>query len=131
MTIQELSAKMKADWDARARENPRYFIADSQTEWSDEEFYALGRQTVANDILTDMYNVCQEMEPAAMRVLEIGCGAGRVTRALSELFGQVDAVDVSAEMVALARKACADRENVRIWNNNGVDLAVLPGGGAF
>jgi len=34
-----------------------------------------------------------------MRVLEIGCGAGRLTRALAKLFGEVHGVDVSGEMV--------------------------------
>ncbi len=37
-----------------------------------------------------------------MRVLEIGCGAGSITRALARLFGEVHAVDVSGEMAALA-----------------------------
>ena len=61
-----------------------------------------------------------------MRVLEIGCGAGRVTRALSNLFGEVHAVDVSGEMVARARAALQDRPNVTVYQNNGCDLTVLP-----
>lgn len=61
-----------------------------------------------------------------MRVLEIGCGAGRVTRALSKVFGEVHAVDVSGEMVARARAALHDRPNVTVYQNNGCDLAVVP-----
>ena len=61
-----------------------------------------------------------------MRVLEIGCGAGRLTRALSKIFGEVHAVDVSGEMVAQACAALADRPNVRLYQNNGCDLAVVP-----
>ena len=41
-----------------------------------------GEQTVAEEILTDMINICQGKDPKQMRVLEIGCGAGRITRAL-------------------------------------------------
>lgn len=127
MSLDNISAKMRKDWDQRARENAKYYIVDSNNDWSDAEFYALGQRTIADDILTDMHNVCQGKDPGDMRVLEIGCGAGRVTRALADLFGQVDAVDVSSEMVTLAQRACADKPNARIWNNNGVDLSVLPG----
>jgi len=131
MSFEAISAKMRQDWDRRARENAKYYIVDSNNDWSEDEFYALGKQTIADDILTDMHNVCQGKNPGDMRVLEIGCGAGRVTRALAELFGQVDAVDVSPEMTALAQRACAGKPNARIWNNNGVDLGVLSGSELF
>jgi len=86
---------------------------------------------VAEDVLTDMTNICQGRKPAEMRVLEIGCGAGRITRALSRIFGEVHGVDVSGEMVTLARRALADRPNVHIHQNNGRDLGVLPEGLLF
>jgi len=131
MSFDEISARMRHDWDQRARENARYYIVDSNSAWSEDEFYALGQMTLKDDILNDMYNICQGKEPSDMRVLEIGCGAGRVTRALAGLFGKVDAVDVSPEMVALARRACVDFPNATIWNNSGVDLGVIPGSGLF
>src|SRR6266849_8422209 len=106
---------MQRDWDARARENARFYIVDSQEKWTDDDFYRLGQQTIANEILTDMHNICQGREPRQMKVLEIGCGAGRVTRALANLFGEVHAVDVSGEMVKQARQALADRANVYLY----------------
>lgn len=127
MTIEEQLKKMAEDWDARARENARYYVNTGREEWTDEEFFASGRRTVEEEILTDMINICQGREPSQMRVLEIGCGAGRVTRALSEMFGEVWAVDVSAEMIARAGQALAGRPNVRLFQNNGKDLAVLGG----
>jgi ubiquinone/menaquinone biosynthesis C-methylase UbiE len=65
-----------------------------------------------------------------MRILEIGCGAGRVTRALSSVFGRVDAVDVSGEMIAHARESLRDRPNISLHQNNGVDLGMF-GPGEF
>ena len=121
--------KMRRDWDERARENARYYVATGKTDWTDEEFFASGERTVAEEILTDMINVCQGREPGRMKVLEIGSGAGRITRALSNLFGEVHAVDVSGEMVRQARTALADRPNAHVYQNNGTDLAVIPGGG--
>jgi ubiquinone/menaquinone biosynthesis C-methylase UbiE len=123
--VSNLLKKMQLDWDDRARENARFYIVDSRENWTEDEFYRLGQQTVAQEILTDMHNICQGKDPRQMKVLEIGCGAGRVTRAFADLFGEVHAVDVSGEMVRLARAACADKSNTFIYQNNGMDLNVL------
>jgi len=117
--------RMRQQWDQRARENARYYVATGQNDWSDDEFFASGRQTVAEEILTDMINICQGKDPKQMTVLEIGCGAGRITRALAEIFGTVYAVDISAEMVRQARQAVAGLDHVHVEQNSGSDLAVL------
>ena len=77
------------------------------------------------EILTDLGNVCQGKNPKRMKVLEIGCGTGRITRALARYFGQVYAVDMSAEMVAQARLALRDSRNAHVFQNNGRDLTVV------
>lgn len=120
--------KMRRDWDERARENARFYVNTERTDWTDHEFFASGERTVAEEIRTDMTNICQGMDPRQMKVLEIGCGAGRVTRALAGVFGEVHAVDVSGEMVAQAREALRDRPNARVYQNNGMDLSVMPPG---
>jgi SAM-dependent methyltransferase len=116
---------MRRDWDQRARENARYYVVTGQDRWSDEEFYESGHVTLEEDILNDLANVCQGMDPKDMRVVEIGCGAGRVTRALAGLFGQVYAVDISRRMVRQARRAVEGFPNVRVFRNNGVDLGAV------
>ncbi|MEO7652972.1 MAG: methyltransferase domain-containing protein [Bryobacteraceae bacterium] len=117
--------KMREDWDQRARENARYYVNTASENWTDDEFFRSGERTVAEEILTDMTNICQGKDPKQMKVLEIGCGAGRVTRALSGLFGEVHAVDVSGEMIKAASAALADRPNAHVYQNNGTDLSVL------
>ena len=126
ISIEQQLENMRRDWDERARKNARYFVDTSRTDWSDEEFFASGEKAIAEDILTDMTNICQGRDPASMRVLEIGCGAGRLTRALSNLFGEVHAVDVSGEMVARARAGLAGWPGVHLYQNNGCDLSVVP-----
>lgn len=123
--------KMQRDWDARARENARYYVNTARQDWSDEEFFRSGEQTVMEEVLTDMTNVCQGIWPRRMKVLEIGCGAGRVTRALADVFGEVHGIDVSGEMIRQARQALAGRSNVFLHRNNGQDLSVLPPGVQF
>jgi SAM-dependent methyltransferase len=120
-----LLERMRQEWDERARENARYYIATANADWTDAAFFDSGRENVAEQILTDPGNIFQGRDPKQMTVLEIGCGSGRITRALAELFGQVYAVDVSGEMITRAKAALADLTNVHLFQNNGTDLKVL------
>ena len=126
ISIEQQLEKMKRDWDERALENARYYVNTANQEWTDQEFFSSGERTVSEEVLTDMGNICQGANPKDMRVLEIGCGAGRVTRALAKVFGEVHAVDVSGEMVKLARAALVDCPTAFVYQNNGKDLAALP-----
>src|ERR1035441_10012066 len=60
-----------------------------------------------------------------MRVLDFGCGVGRVTRALAGIFGEVHGVDISGEMVKLAQAQLSDLPNARVHQTSGRDLDVL------
>ena len=126
MPPEEYLARMRQDWEQRALENPRYFIATANRDWNDQDFYASGEQSLAAYILNDLDNICQGRDPRQMRILEIGCGAGRETCAFARMFGEVHAVDISAEMVRLARAAASHLQNVHIYQNNGTDLSILP-----
>jgi SAM-dependent methyltransferase len=126
ISTEEQLRKMRQDWDQRAKENARYYVNTATMEWTDDEFFASGERTVAEEILTDIVNVCQDKPQREMRVLEIGCGAGRVTRALANLFGEVHGVDVSGEMIRQAKRALEDCPNAFVYQNNGQDLAVVP-----
>jgi len=116
---------MRRDWDRRALENARHYVATGQEEWSDADFFAAGEEELRNHILSDLGNICQGRDPKSMKVLEVGCGAGRVTRPLAQFFGEVYAVDISAHMVRQARRAVAQFPNAHIFRNNGSDLSVV------
>jgi len=116
---------MRREWDERARENARHFVATARTDWTDADYFESGRENVRREILTDMGNVCQGKDPKQMTVLEIGCGSGRITRALAETFGEVFAVDISGEMIRQARESLRDVPNVHVFQNSGSDLKVL------
>ncbi len=126
ISVEDQLRKMRDDWDQRARDNARHYVNTAETDWTDEQFFASGERTVAEEILTDMQNICQGKTPGEMRVLEIGCGAGRVTRALARLFGEVHGVDVSGEMIRICREALRDQPNAFVYQNNGKDLSVVP-----
>ena len=69
---------------------------------------ASGDQTIERYVLTDMKNVCRGKQPCDMKVLDFGCGAGRVTRPLGKLFGEVHGGDIGSEMLKqAATRACS------------------------
>src|ERR1700678_959718 len=119
--------RMRNDWDRRAKENARHYGLTGQQSWSDDEFYQAGEVTMQEDILNDLQNICQGKDPKEMSVLEIGCGAGRVTRAFANFFVRLDPADISREMVAQARRAVASFPRARVFRNNGKDLRVVGG----
>ena len=95
---------MRRDWDARASSNAFHFVDSNRTEWTDEEFYGRGRQLVAQ--MLDPVLAQFGVDPSGKRVLEIGCGVGRLFEGFSSRFGEVWGIDVSPNMVALGKEHC-------------------------
>ena len=131
MKLPSLLRKMKQDWDGRARQCARHYIATARADWTDEEFIESGRATIRQYVLNDMWNICRGREPSQIRALEVGCGAGRSTKALAEVFGEVHGVDVSGEMINAARSLLRDQSNAFVYQNNGMDLSALTGDLSF
>ncbi len=113
---------MQRDWDERAQENAYYYIASGREDWSEDEFYASGRQSVEQIIVNDQDRLFPDGALEDLRVLEIGCGAGRMTRALAELAGEVHGVDVSGEMIKRATAALEDFPNAFVHHGDGAGL---------
>jgi len=65
---------------------------------------------------------------AGKSMLELGCGAGRMTKAFAERFGRVVAVDISAEMLARAQALLPETKNIDWTLGNGSDLSAVPDG---
>ena len=94
-------------------------------DWDDSEFFRSGEVNVANDVTPDILRICGERSPLDLRMLELGCGVGRMTRALARVFGHVTGVDVSDEMIRQARPNLSDLTNVRLEVVDGSTLASL------
>jgi SAM-dependent methyltransferase len=104
--------QMRSDWDRRAREDAQHFIACGHSE-TDEAFWRSGERDLERLVLHDI-----ELDPSA-RALEIGCGLGRIVKPLSERIEKVYGVDISAEMIARARRELAGRRNVEVFVTRG------------
>lgn len=101
-----IAEQMRRDWDERAERDAHFYIASATTEAG--AFWRSGEEELTALILSDV-----ELQPDAS-TLEIGCGIGRLIRPLSKRSASVLGVDISPRMVAEARRACEDLENVRI-----------------
>ena len=117
--------RMRREWDERAKTNARHYVATSRQVWSDDAFFHSGQLEIEDIVLNHIDEICVGRRAAEMRALEIGCGAGRMTQSLGEIFGRVDAVDISSEMIAQARAALSGRGNIQFHVNNGVDLSIF------
>lgn len=126
MADSEVSGRMREDWNARAREDAGYYVAFGRREQSDADFYATATEVI-NGLESELRRV-----PAAQRsiwkALEIGCGPGRLMRPMSRHFAEIHGVDVSDEMIALARQRLSDIPTAHPHVNDGASLTEFPDG---
>ena len=72
---------------------------------------------------TELKRFPKDANRRAWRALEIGCGPGRLMKPLSRHFGEIHGVDVSDEMIRLARERLADIPHAHVHATNGASLA--------
>lgn len=96
-----------AEWKQWGKTDPLWAVASwankekgGASPWTEEEFYSLGKLD-----WRDFLGHWQQYGVALQSCLELGCGAGRITKHLAESFDRVYALDVSEDMISQARKA--------------------------
>src|SRR3954452_4562098 len=112
--------RMRSDWNQRASEDAYYYVAFGRREQGVEEFFATAADVVKN--LTAEFRRL----PSRGAALEIGCGPGRLMRPMSRHFDEVHGVDVSDEMIRLAREKLRHTPNAFPHQTSGSDLALFP-----
>src|SRR5262249_35040119 len=90
---------------------------DGASAWTAEEFYALGESDWRDFLGHRRQNGIKKQN-----CLEIGCGAGGITRQLLGSVVYVYAVGVSVQMIRFSRKA-VDSRNVEFSNIEGLHLS--------
>lgn len=117
----DVSARMREDWNARAREDAHYYVAFGRRDQNEEEFLATAAEIVRS-FETELRRL-QAGHHRARRALEIGCGPGRLLKPLSRYFGEIHGVDVADEMIRLARERLRDIPHAHVHATNGAELA--------
>ena len=112
------------EWKQWGKDDPLWSVASwankqrgGASPWSAEEFYALG-ESDWQDFLRQWVQYGVDRRTC----LEIGCGAGRITKQLAGYFNRVYAVDVSEHMIDSARQGLLDRNNVEFSITDGQHL---------
>ena len=120
--------QLRRHWDALARADPYFAVLtnpDKQgNRWALDEFFSTGVAEVDRDM--ERIRACAGGLPGGA-ALDFGCGAGRLTQALTRHFGSVTGVDISQEMVSLARAHCRDGRASFVHNPR-PDLRAFPDG---
>jgi SAM-dependent methyltransferase len=118
------SEAMRDDWDGRARTDPFFYVATWRKDWTVESFLASGEeeyQKLVQPVLDEL-----QFAPDRASMLEVGCGAGRMTGSFASRFATVYALDISQEMLHVAKQNLERFPNIHWVLNDGTDLSVVP-----
>ena len=117
---------MRRDWDERARKNAFHYIASWRKDWDLGSFIASGEEDF-DKLVVPVLARCG-LPAAGKRMLELGCGAGRMTGSFARHFEGVYAFDFSHEMLLRARRIYTAQKNILWLRSNGVDLSSVVSG---
>lgn len=122
----KLVESMRQDWDTRARKDAFFYIASWRKDWNESSFFQSGEDDYKRFVAEVLSR--HRFSPQGKLMLELGCGAGRMTGSFAQRFDRVLACDVSAEMLERARSLHREISNISWMQSNGADLAGVPSG---
>jgi ubiquinone/menaquinone biosynthesis C-methylase UbiE len=117
-------ATQRRDWEDLSRLDPLWAVLSDPSKrfggWNQEEFFAIGERDI-----TQFLEVCGQhgLPRGRASALDFGCGAGRLTRALSSRFEHCIGVDIAEPMIEVARDLNRDRPGCEFLVNDNDDLA--------
>jgi SAM-dependent methyltransferase len=109
-------------WDERAKENALYFVDTSLNYASPDtaDFWGHGEEVLDRMLQSTDVSIAPENE-----LLDIGCGVGRMTRALAHRAAHIYGLDISREMLERAEALNDELHNVTWLHGDGRGLAAL------
>ena len=116
----EVNERMRAEWNERAREDAHYYVAFGSRDQDEEGFLATAADAIR--AVKDELKRLPASGIAARRALEIGCGPGRLMKPLSRFFGEIHGVDVSDEMIRMARERLSGIPHAHVHVSSGAGL---------
>src|ERR1700730_1765183 len=117
----ETLERMREDWNRRAREDAHYYVAFGRHNQDDDEFLSTAYEIVYG-LEFELKRMPAGANRRAWRALEIGCGPGRLLKPMSRNFGEIHGVDVSDEMLDLARAKLIGVRHAHVHRSRGADL---------
>lgn len=123
---------LQKHWETFAQQDPMWAILTEPGKrdraWNEEEFFATGVHQIA-----DMLSWMRWVLPLNKldRVVDFGCGIGRLTQALADHAGKVTGVDIAPTMIELARAknrktncefVCNERSDLSVFGEDSIDF---------
>lgn len=116
-------------WDRHARYDPLWAILSDPSktgrQWSLNDFLETGRREISL-LMYQLRGLGIEVPRDA--ALDFGCGVGRLTQPLAQHFERALGIDISPEMIRLAREINVNPERVSYVCNDRPDLSLLATG---
>ena len=106
-------------WDRFAQDDPLFAILSEENrkglKWDLVEFFQTGEDLLYPEIeeILGKYEL-----KSKVRALDFGCGVGRLSRCLLRYFDVVYGIDVSKEMISLARELNPDAEKINFLDRS-------------
>jgi ubiquinone/menaquinone biosynthesis C-methylase UbiE len=118
------SSAMRQDWNTRARKDAFYYVATWRQDWTVETFLESGEEEYIKLVQPALDEL--QFVPEDSSMLEVGCGAGRMTASFARRFASVYALDISEEMQNLAKQHLARFSNIHWMLGDGTNLSAIP-----
>ncbi|WP_017593489.1 methyltransferase domain-containing protein [Nocardiopsis potens] len=119
--------EVRRDWTLLGSAEPLWAVCVDPDKrnggWDDEEFLASGAAEI-DGALARLAEL--GIGHGTGRALDFGCGAGRLSNALARHFEAVDGVDISAPMLAEARRLDRSGGRIAFHLNEAPDLSAFP-----
>ncbi|MCL2194404.1 MAG: methyltransferase domain-containing protein [Oscillospiraceae bacterium] len=106
--------------------NPAETVVDFYSAYDEEG--RLGRRYGQVEFLTTMRYINKHLTPGA-RVLEIGAGSGRYSRAIADMGYAVDAVELVAHNIEIFKQHITPQQNITVTQGNALDLSAFASAG--
>ena len=113
-------------WERLARRDPYFAVLTDVNKRFGRHDVAAFYQTGVEEIAAILQRADERGIPVPRRrALDFGCGVGRLTLALADTFDRCDGVDISAAMLAVARKHCRHPDRCVFHRNVAEDLSLF------
>lgn len=124
--LETVVERMRRDWDQRAAADAQHYVFTRDSSADEPDFEMSGRMNY-NQLVRPFLPVLLQGRPAkTCRVVEIGCGVGRMTRWFAEEFLEVYGIDISEKMIEEARLRLHNYPHAVLKTGSGLDLGSLP-----
>lgn len=122
----ETIIRSKSKWNSLAEQNAKYFVLSEYGEnVSEKEFDDAGLRDY--DLLIEGDQLLKDKlgDYGDKKVLEVGCGLGRLTKFLGENFRDVYGTDISEVMIGGAKKRLEGKNNIHLSVVDGVNYPFI------